>query len=125
MIENQISYIQGIKLAIRAGLISAGVNIAWLYVLEFALSISGLPKGFAVAVVLSSILPLILGAIVYVTLIKNFKKGEYVFIMLSFGFAIFSIFPSFQPILPDGNAAPANFALLTVPMHFVVAVIGV
>jgi hypothetical protein len=70
-------------------------------------------------------LPLLLGALVYVVLAKNFKQGGYLFMILSIGFTLFSVFPSFQPLLPDGSKAPLNFALLTVPMHFVVAVIGV
>lgn len=125
MIETQVTYLKSLKVAMQAGLISAGINIAWLYILEFILGITGLPKGFAVAVVLSSILPLLLGALVYVVLVKNFKQGGYLFMILSFGFALFSVFPSFQPLLPDGSKAPLYFALLTVPMHFVVAAIGV
>jgi hypothetical protein len=61
----------------------------------------------------------------YVIFVKNFQKGEIMFLVLAAGFALLSLFPSFEPILPDGNPAPANFALLTVPMHFFAAVIGV
>lgn len=119
------TYKNVLKAAFRGSLIASGINIAWLYSLEFLLKISGLPKGFPLAVVLSTIIPLLLGAILYVVFVKNFKKGEVMFLMLASGFTLLSLFPSFEPILPDGNPAPENFALLTVPMHFFAAVIGV
>ncbi len=121
---NEITFSKTYKAALQGGLIAAGVNIAWLYVLEFSIGISELPKGFTVAVVISSIIPLLAGASLYVILCKNFLKGETLFLLLSVGFTIFSLFPSFQTNLPDGNLAPQNFALLTVPMHFFAAVIG-
>ncbi|MCG9880142.1 MAG: hypothetical protein MH472_06035 [Bacteroidia bacterium] len=119
------TYKNVLKAAFRGSLIASGINIAWLYSLEFLLKISGLPKGFPLAVVLSTIIPLLLGAILYVVFVKNFKKGEVMFLMLASGFTLLSLFPSFEPMLPDGNPAPENFALLTVPMHFFAAVIGV
>jgi hypothetical protein len=61
---------------------------------------------------------------VYVLLLRNFLKGKFLYYILASAFAVFSIFPSFQTVLPDGSVAPANFALLTVPMHFIVAVVG-
>jgi hypothetical protein len=119
------SYKSGFRAALQGGLIAAGVNIAWHFAAVFTLHITGLPNGFAIAVVLSSVLPLLLGSVVYVLLMNNFFKGKLLFYILSIAFAIFSIFPSFQPVLSDGTLAPANFALLTVPMHFVAAVSGI
>lgn len=121
---NEITFSKSYKAALQGGLVAAGVNIAWLYILEFSIGISELPKGFPVAVVISSIIPLLAGASLYVILCKNFLKGEMLFLLLSVGFTIFSLFPSFQTTLPDGHLAPQNFALLTVPMHFFAAVIG-
>ncbi len=121
---NEITFSQSYKAALQGGLVAAGINIAWLYILEFSIGVGELPKGFAVAVVLSSIIPLFAGASLYVILCKNFLKGEMLFLLLSVGFTIFSLFPSFQTTLPEGNLAPKNFALLTVPMHFFAAVIG-
>ncbi|MCF8253393.1 MAG: hypothetical protein K9H61_05925 [Bacteroidia bacterium] len=123
--KKDIKYSKVLKAAFMGGLIAAGLNVAWLYILEFAVNIQGLPKGFTVAVVISSILPLLVGALVYGFLIKSFLKGQMLFYILSVAFAVFSLFPSFQEILPDGNVAPANFALLTVPMHLIAAVVGV
>jgi len=120
-----VTYKNTLRAALRGSLIASGINIAWLFSVEFYLNIVGLPKGFPLAVVLSTSLPILLAALLYVVFVKNFQKGEVMFLVLAAGFTLLSIFPSFEPILPDGNAAPANFALLTVPMHFFAAVIGV
>ncbi len=120
-----VTYKNTLRAAFRGSLIASGINIAWLFSLEFLLNISGLPKGFPLAVVLSTLIPILLAAVLYVIFVKNFQKGEIIFLVLAAGFVLLSLFPSFEPILPDGNPAPANFALLTVPMHFFAAVIGV
>jgi hypothetical protein len=122
---NSLTYKNTLKAALRGSLVAAGLNIAWLFSLEYVLGISGLPKGFPLAVVLSSMIPILLAAFLYVILVSQFLKGELIFFVLAAGFTLLSIFPSFEPILPDGNVAPANFAVLTVPMHFFAAVIGV
>jgi hypothetical protein len=121
---SNITFGKGIKAALQGGLVSAGINILWYVILVNTVGISNLPKGFVMAIVISSILPLILGSFVYVLLLRNFLKGKLLYYILASAFAVFSIFPSFQTVLPDGSVAPANFALLTVPMHFIVAVVG-
>ena len=120
-----VTYKNSLRAALRGSLIASGINIAWLYSLEYWLNITGLPKGFPLAVVISTLIPILLAALLYVIFVKNFQKGEVMFLLLAAGFALLSIFPSFEPILPDGNPAPANFAMLTVPMHFFAALIGV
>lgn len=119
-----ITFKNGFKAALLGGLVSAGVNLIWYALLKGTIGVGELPKGFVMAIVFSSILPLMVGSVVYVLLMRHFLKGKLLYYILASAFAVFSIFPSFQPILPDGNAAPHNFALLTVPMHFIVAVIG-
>jgi hypothetical protein len=77
--ESIATYKNTLRAAIRGSLIAAGINIAWLFSLEFWLNISGLPKGFPLAVVLSTIIPVLLGAVLYVVFVKNFLKGEVMF----------------------------------------------
>ncbi len=113
-----------LKAAFQAGLIAAGLNISWLFVLEYFLKIVGLPNGFPVAVVISSILPILLGAIVYFVLQKNFKEANRLFIFIGGSFTALSLFPSFAAQLPDGTATPQHFALLTIPMHFIAGILG-
>jgi hypothetical protein len=125
MLNGKITFWKSLKSGIRGGLIAAGVNVGWLFSLTYFLTIQGIPKGFPIAVVFSTILPIALAALLFAFLLINFKKGNVLFYLIAAGFTLLSIFPSFQPILPDGNPAPANFAILTVPMHFFAAIIGV
>lgn len=113
-----------IKASLQGSLVAAGLNIAWLFGLEYYLSIQNLPKGFQVAVVLATIIPIILGAFLYFLLAKNFAEGKRLFLFIGAGFTALSIFPSFQSTLPDGNLVPEHWVLLTVPMHFIAGGIG-
>jgi hypothetical protein len=125
MINEEITFWKSLKSGLKGGLIASGVNIGWLFSISYFLAIQGLPKGFPIAVVFSTIIPIALGAMLFAFLMMNFKKGHLLFYLFAGGFTGLSILPSFQPILPDGSAAPANFAVLTVPMHLFAALIGV
>lgn len=125
MLNENITFWKSLKSGIRGGLIAAGFNVGWLFSLTYFLAIQGIPKGFPIAVVFSTILPIASAALLFAFLLLNFKKGNVLFYLIAAGFTLLSIFPSFQPIFPDGNPAPANFAILTVPMHFFAAIIGV
>jgi hypothetical protein len=124
MKSKEITFLKSLKSGTRGGLIATGVNIGWLFSISYLLKIQGIPKGFPVAVVFSTMIPLALGALLFAFLLKNFKKGNILFYLIAAGFTILSIFPSFQPLLPDGSKAPNHFAILTVPMHFFAATIG-
>jgi hypothetical protein len=113
-----------IKAALQGSLIAAGLNIAWLFGLEYYLAIQNLPKGFQVAVVLATIIPILIGSVVYYILAKNFTEGKRLFLFLGAGFIALSIFPSFQGTLPDGSLVPEHWVLLTLPMHFIAGGIG-
>ncbi len=121
---NSKSILKILKAAFQGGLIAAGINISWLFILEYSLNIAGLPTGFAVAIVISSILPILLGAIVYFFLQKHFQEAGRLFIFIGASFTALSLFPSFATTLPDGSLAPEYFALLTIPMHFVAGFVG-
>jgi hypothetical protein len=118
------SLIAIIKAALQGSLIAAGLNIAWLFGVEYYLSIQNLPKGFQVAVVLATIIPILLGSVLYFLLAKNFTEGKRLFLFIGAGFTALSMFPSFQATLPDGNLVPEHWALITVPMHFIAGGIG-
>lgn len=122
--ETSVSTKKALKAALRGGLFASGINLIWYFVLEFSLGLSGLPAGFQVAIVISTILPLLLGAVVYALLVKHFLKGQMLYLILAIAFAAFSVFPSFEPVLADGTPTPQNFALLTLPMHGVAAFFG-
>jgi uncharacterized protein YneF (UPF0154 family) len=121
---NAKSIFKILKASFQGGLIAAGINISWLFILEYSLKINGLPNGFPIAVVISSILPILIGAIVYYFLQRNFKEANRLFIFIGASFTALSLFPSFAATLPDGTQTPEYFALLTIPMHFIAGFVG-
>ncbi len=118
------SFLLIVRRASQGGLIAAGFNISWLFILEYALSITGLPKQFPAAVVISTLLPILAGAVLYYLLAANFSKGKTLFLFIGSAFTILSLFPSFSTSMPDGTPTPNHFALLTIPMHAIAAGIG-
>ena len=122
--ETGIQLKKVIRQAIYAGLIAACLNLFWYWVIEKKYSITGLPKGFLVAIAISSILPILVGGLGYFAMLKFVPKGEMLFLIIGIAFLVFSIFPSFETNMPDGTKAPEHFALLTVPMHFIAGIVG-
>ena len=114
-----ITFSKVIKAGFFAGLIAAAINTIWNQIGILMMNVSGLPKGFSVAVVMSSILPVLLASIIYFLLIRNFTRGYLLYMFLGVSFMLLSNFPAFEVTLPDGTPTPANFALLVIPMHFV------
>lgn len=121
---NSLTYKSGIRAGWRGGLVAAGLNTAWLFTVEYTLEIAGLPKGFTLAVVFSSILPQLPGSLLYVWLQNSFQRGKLLYLILAVAFTGFSMFQSFQPQLPDGTPTPDRFALLTIPMNAMAAICG-
>lgn len=119
IMNKSITFSKVIKAGFLAGLISAAINTIWNQLGIFVMNISGLPKGFSVAVVMSSILPVLFASIIYFLLIRNFTRGYLLYMFLGVSFMLLSNFPAFEVTLPDGTPTPANFALLVIPMHFV------
>lgn len=105
--------------ALKLGFWAALLNIAWLFLGKDLLRISHLPKDFPVAVVLSSILPILFSGFVYYLLVRGFSRGYLLFLILGIAFLFFSNFPAFESVLPDGTPAPANFRWLVIPMHLI------
>ncbi len=117
--NKSLSFIQVLKAGLFAGLVSAAINTIWNQIGIYFLNINQLPKGFSVAVVLSSIFPVLFAAVVYYLLVRNFTRGYLLFMFLGIGFMLLSNFPAFESQLPDGSPMPVNFPLLVIPMHFV------
>ncbi len=110
---------QALKGAFISGVIALVVNQIWSFIaLHFLSSLA--PAGpWQIMVAVSSIVPLLLGGVVYFLLEKYTSNGAKIFTGISVVLTVLSIYGNFQPVLPDGTATPQGFALLTVPMHFV------
>ncbi len=110
---------QALKGALISGAIALVLNQIWNFIaLHFLNAVA--PAGpWTLMVCFSSVLPLLLAGLVYFALEKYTNNGAKIFTAVAIVLTLLSIYPSFQPIMPDGTAAPQNFALLSVPMHFV------
>jgi hypothetical protein len=115
--QKNITFVNALKAGAIVGLIGAGVNNIWSLIAQQLGSVP--PVGFAIPVTVSSIFPVLIGAIIYFALVKFLKKGHTVFMVVSAVFILVSFYGPLQPVLPDGSPAPQGFALLTVPMHFI------
>ena len=102
-----------------AAVASAITNNIWLAVFN-ATAINSVSHIIHIGSVTgASIMPLVLGGLVYFTLQKFMVKGTTIYVSLAVVFGLLSCFGAFQPTLPDGTITPANFAYLSVPMHLI------
>jgi Family of unknown function (DUF6069) len=109
--------VQSLKGGLIAGVIAASANLAWNFIAQSMGSVA--PPNFAIAVAMSSILPLVLGGVFYFLLVKFTAKGKMIFLIVSGVFTLLSLYGPMQPMMPDGTPTPEGFAMLTIPMHII------
>lgn len=115
--SNTITLSSALKAGLIAGLIGAGINHLW----SFLAGLLGatIPPGFAVAVTISSLLPVLVGAFLFFIFKRYMPKGQLVWMAVSIAFLLFSFYPVFTSTqFPDGTVLDDTFPLLTAPMHF-------
>ncbi|MCX8491498.1 MAG: hypothetical protein ORN54_10565 [Cyclobacteriaceae bacterium] len=118
METQKLTIILAIKGGAIAGLIGVGLNNIWSLIAA-ALGTT-IPPGFAIAVTLSSFVPVLIGALIFFVLVRYASKGKIIWYALSIGFMLFSFFPVFNtPQLPDGTLLDSTFPLLAGPMHVI------
>jgi hypothetical protein len=116
--ENQLTFLKALKGGAIAGLIGAGLNNIWSLIAN-ALGAT-IPSGFTLAIAMSSIFPLLIGAILFFVFVRFIPKGKLVWIGLSIAFLLFSFYPVFStPQLPNGTVMDDTFPLLVGPMHLI------
>lgn len=114
--ENQITFSKALKAGLIAGLIGAGINNIWSFIA--ALLGATIPPAFAMAVTISSLLPVLIGAMLFFVFARYIPRGSLVWTVLSVAFILFSFYPVFNtPQLPDGTVVDSTFPLLVGPMH--------
>jgi hypothetical protein len=114
--ENQISFGKVAKAGLIAGLFGAGVNNVWSFIAAFLGAT--IPPGFAIAVTLSSLIPVLIGAVLFFVMTRFVPKGQLVWLVVSIVFILVSFYPVFTtPQLPDGTVLDSTFPLLVGPMH--------
>ncbi len=116
MSNNQLTLVKALKAGLIAGVIGAGINNVWSLIAG-ALGAT-IPAGFFMAVTISSILPVLIGALLFFVFVRFIPKGQLIWLVLSIGFTLFSFYPVFTtPQLPDGTVLDSTFPLLAAPMH--------
>jgi hypothetical protein len=116
MTTTNLTFVKALKGGAIAGLIGAGINSLWSLIAN-ALGAT-IPAGFAIAVTISSIFPLLIGAILFFVFVRYVPKGTLAWIALSIAFVLLSFYPVFNtPQLPDGTVTDNTFPLLVGPMH--------
>lgn len=116
MSNNQLTLAKALKAGLIAGVIGAGINNVWSLIAG-ALGAT-IPAGFFMAVTISSILPVLIGAFLFFIFVRFIPKGQLIWLVLSIGFTLFSFYPVFTtPQLPDGTVLDSTFPLLAAPMH--------
>lgn len=122
--ENQLTFLKALKGGAIAGLIGAGLNNIWSLIAN-ALGAT-IPSGFALAVTMSSIFPLLIGAILFFVFVRYVPKGKLVWMAIAIAFTLFSFYPVYStPQLPDGTVLDDTFPLLAGPMHLISGILAV
>lgn len=116
MSSSNLTFLKALKGGAVAGLVGAGINNVWSLIAN-ALGAT-IPPGFAIGVTLSSIFPVLVGAILFFVFVRYVPKGNAVWIALSISFLLVSFYPVFStPQLPDSTVMDHTFPLLVGPMH--------
>ncbi|MBL7851707.1 MAG: hypothetical protein JNN04_12455 [Cyclobacteriaceae bacterium] len=116
MQNSEINFGRVLKAGFIAAFIGVGLNNIW----SLIAGVLGatIPPAFAIAVTISSLLPVVVASLVYFVLARYLAKGPLIFTVLGVGFLLFSFFPIFNnPQLPDGTVMDDTFPLLVAPMH--------
>lgn len=124
MKKSAVTFLKTIKGGLIAGLIGAGLNNLWSLVAQALGSVT--PPGFPIAVTISSIFTLMIGAILYFLLVKFSDKGRLIFVVIAIVFTLFSLYPTISITeMPDGSPVGEGFTQLTLPMHLISGALAV
>jgi hypothetical protein len=116
MASANLTFVRALKGGFIAGIIAAGLNNVWTLIAK-TLGAT-IPPSFVFPVTVSSIFPLVIGAVIYFLLVRFAQKGYIIWVAISVAFTLISFFPVFNtPQLPDGTLLDSTFPLLVGPMH--------
>jgi phosphotransferase system glucose/maltose/N-acetylglucosamine-specific IIC component len=110
--------------ALIAGVIGAILNNVYglLYTSLTGVSVPHIIH--AGSITMASILPVLIGGLVYFALSRFTAKATLIFVIIGIVFTLISFISPLQPQLPDGTPAPEGFAGLTLPMHIISGVVA-
>lgn len=116
MESTNITLIKALKGGAIAGALAVGINNTWSLIAG-AMGAT-IPPGFGVPITMASIVPLLIGAVIFFALVRYAPKGYMIWLVVSIGFTLYSFYPVWNtPQLPDGTILDNTFPLLAGPMH--------
>jgi len=118
-----LTFGKAVKAGGIAGLLAAGINNLWSLLAQVLGCIP--PPGFPFAVTVSSVFPLLVGAMLYFMLVRFFPKGALLYTAMAVLFLLLSLYPTLYYAGPDGVAPTKGFTLLTLPMHLIAGGLGI
>ncbi len=110
-----------LKAGFKVGIIAAVINLVWFIAARILLLID-YPSVKWHFVLIATMLPILLGGVVYYLLYSATRHHRIVFILGCMALLICSILAGpLAPMLPDGSPSNRDFKILTIPMHCVAA----
>lgn len=118
MSTSTISISKAVKAGAIAGIAGAVLNNIWLFIAG-SMGVT-IPPSFAIAVSISSVLPVVIGSVIFFLLMKFSAKGLNIWYAIAGIFTLISFYPVFNtPQLPDGTITDSTFPVLIGPMHLI------
>jgi predicted Na+-dependent transporter len=102
-----------------AAVVSIVLNEIWDLIGVNLLNLENPKNDFAIRIVVSSLLPTLIGGLLYFLLEKYTSKGKLIFQVVAIAFTLLSLYSSFMKTWPDGTVVADNFWLLSIPMHLI------
>jgi hypothetical protein len=118
------TFVQVLKGGLISGVIAVVLNGIWNVIAQSGMGIQAPLIGFT-QTTLASIIPMMIGAVLFFLLVKYTAKGDLIFAIIAIVFTILSLYGTIQPVLPDGSPAPEGFTTLTLPMHLIAGGVAV
>ncbi|TDX01640.1 hypothetical protein [Dinghuibacter silviterrae] len=110
-----------IKAAFKVGIIAAVINLIWFIAARIIFLID-YPSVKWYFVLIATMLPILLGGVVYYLIYTVTRYHRIVFVIGSMVLLVCSLLAGpLSPILPDGSPSTKDFMILTIPMHCVAA----
>jgi hypothetical protein len=110
-----------IKAAFKVGIIAAVINLIWFIAARIIFLID-YPSVKWYFVLIATILPVLLGGVVYYLIYTATRYHRIVFVIGCMVLLVCSLLAGpLAPMLPDGSPSTKDFMVLTIPMHCVAA----
>lgn len=114
-------FYNSIKAAFKVGIIASVANLLWFMAARVIFLID-YPSVKWYFVLIATMLPVLLGGVVYYLIYTVTRYHRTVFVIGSMALLVCSLLAGpLSPVLPDGSPSTRDFMVLTIPMHCIAA----